>query len=192
MGYNFFAYLSRMKYIERWSLMRSTERENIMEHSAQVAQLAHALAVINNRVFGGNASPDRAAALAVFHDASEVITGDLPTPIKYYNSRINDAYKELETVASDKLISMLPQELKSDYSAILNQDANSPEYAFVKAADKLAAYIKCIEEIKSGNKEFVKAHKATQAAVEESELKEVKYFADNFLQGFALTLDELD
>lgn len=192
MGYNFYAYLARMKYIERWSLMHSTVKENIMEHSEQVAQIAHALAVINNKIFGGSANADRCVTLAVFHECSEVITGDLPTPIKYYNNEIKVAYKELEAVANNKLLSMLPEEFRSEYSSIIAPDENTTEYKLSKAADKLSAYLKCLEELKSGNNEFQKAEKSIRKELESSPLPEVKYFMDNFISGFKKTLDELD
>ena len=143
---NFFAYLNRMKYIERWSLMHSTVKENVMEHSEQVAQIAHALATINNVVFGGDVNADKCVSLAVFHEASEVITGDLPTPIKYYNNEIKVAYKGLEGVANEKLLTMLPEEMRDRYRAVISPDVTSEEYRMVKAADRLAAYIKCVEE----------------------------------------------
>ena len=192
MSYNFFAYLNRMKYIERWSLMHSTKKENIMEHSEQVAQLAHALAYVSNKIYGNNVDVNACVTLAVFHESSEVITGDLPTPIKYYNNEIKVAYKELEKVADNKLLSMLPQEMRDDYKKILEPDKNSYEYKLVKAADRLAAYVKCLEEIKSGNKEFSKAEKSIKKELENSPLPEIKYFMDNFIKGFSLTLDELD
>lgn len=192
MGYNFFAYLNRMKYIERWSLMRSVTRENIMEHSGQVAQIAHALAVINNRIFGGSADPGKAAVLALFHETGEVITGDLPTPVKYFNNKIKSAYKELEKTANDKLLTMLPDELKDVYTEALEPDIMSVEYILVKAADKLSAYIKCVEEVKSGNKEFQKALKTIEEALKQSDIPEIGYFMDKFIKGYTLTLDELD
>lgn len=188
--YKFFAFMNRKKYIERWSLMRSTVKENIMEHSEQVAEIAHALALIRNTYFGGNLNADKIAVYALYHEASEVITGDLPTPIKYYNPAINQAYKELEKIASDKLEKTLPTELQSLYSDYLNPDGE--EKIIVKAADKLAAYIKCIEEISVGNKEFVKAKASIGKTLESYTLPEVKYFIENFIPAFSLTLDELE
>lgn len=191
--YNFFAYMSRMKLIRRWSLMKAVTEENIAEHSAQVAQIAHALAVIGNRIYGKQLNADRIATLALYHESSEVITGDLPTPIKYYNPDIRKAYKEIESVANDKLLSMLPEELKEDYAPLVSQDENGYEHKLVKAADKLSAYIKCVEEMKSGNREFAKAEISLKASVEEYfDLPEVKYFCDKFMPSFAKTLDELD
>lgn len=191
--YNFFAYMSRMKLIRRWSLMKSVTEENIAEHSAQVAQIAHALAVIGNRVYGKELCADRVATLALYHESSEVITGDLPTPIKYYNPEIRKAYKDIEGVANARLISMLPEELKADYSPLIEQDETTYEHRLVKAADKLSAYVKCIEELRSGNREFAKAELSLKAAVEQSfDLPEVRYFCEKFLPSFAKTLDELD
>lgn len=192
MAYNFYAYLGRMKYIERWSLMYSTVKENIMEHSEQVAQIAHALAMINNKIFGGEANAEKCVTLAVFHECSEVITGDLPTPIKYYNNEIKVAYKDLEAVSNKKLLSMLPEEFKLDYEKIISPDESTIEYKLSKSADKLSAYIKCLEELKSGNKEFQKAEKSIKKELEASPIPEVKYFMDNFIPGFKKTLDELD
>ena len=192
MAYNFYAYLNRMKYIKRWSLMHSIVNENIMEHSEQVAQIAHALAMIINKIFGGEVNADRCVTLAVFHECSEVITGDLPTPIKYYNNEIKVAYKDLEAVANDKLLSMLPDEFRMDYESIIAPDESTIEYKLSKAADKISAYVKCLEELKSGNKEFQKAEKSIKKELENSSLPEVKYFMDNFIPGFKKTLDELD
>lgn len=191
--YNFFAYISRMKLIRRWSLMKAVTDENIAEHSAQVAQIAHALAIIGNKIYGKNLNADRIATLALYHESSEVITGDLPTPIKYYNPDIRKAYKDIESVANDRLLSMLPEELREDYRPLVDQDETSYEHTLVKAADKLSAYIKCIEEMKSGNREFAKAEQSLKASVEEYfHIPEIKYFCDNFLPSFAKTLDELD
>ncbi len=172
--------------------MHSTVRENIMEHSEQVAQIAHALAMINNKVFGGNANVDRCVTVAVFHECSEVITGDLPTPIKYYNSDITGAYKSLENIANNQLLAMLPEEFRQDYLSVISPDESTIEYKLAKGADKLSAYIKCLEELKSGNKEFQKAEKSIKKELEHSSLQEVKYFMDNFIAGFKKTLDELE
>ena len=192
MAYNFYAYLNRMKYIKRWSLMRSTVNENIMEHSEQVAQIAHALAMINNKFYGGNVNPDRCVTLAVFHECSEVITGDLPTPIKYYNNDIKVAYKDIEAIANNKLLTMLPEEFRLDYEEIIDADESTMEYKLSKSADKISAYVKCLEELKSGNKEFQKAEKSIKKELENSPLPEVKYFMEHFIPGFKKTLDELD
>ena len=189
--YPFFAYLSRMRYINRWGLMRNTFQENIQEHSHMVAVLAHALAVIRRDVFGGDADPGLAAAAALYHDAPEILTGDLPTPIKYYSPDIRDAYKQVEKVSADKLAAMLPEELRPAFAPLLREDYDPDTRALVKAADKLSAHIKCLEELKAGNLEFRQAAQQTRQALEESPLPEVAYFLEHFLPGFHLTLDEL-
>jgi len=190
---HFFAYMARMKHIKRWGLMRNTCEENIQEHSLQAAMIAHALAVIKNRFFDGNVDPERIATLAIYHEAGEVITGDLATPIKYFNPEIKKAYKDIESVAGRKLFDMLPNELKPDYeSLLLNPMAETESYRIVKAADKLCAYIKCLEELKAGNKEFAKAKEAVEKAIRGLKMPEVKYFMDNFIESFNLTLDELN
>lgn len=191
MSSDFFAYLNRMKYIERWSLMHSTVKENVMEHSAGVAMIAHALGVINNVVFGGDVNPDRLSAIAVFHEASEVITGDLPTPIKYYNEDIRSAYKNIEGIAEKQLLETLPEEFRSRYEPLI-LPGRGAEYALVKAADKIAAYVKCLEELKYGNKEFLKARNATLKAIRDMELPEAEYFLDKFIKGYEKTLDEME
>jgi len=182
-----------MKLIRRWSLMKAVDEENIAEHSASVAQIAHALAVIANRCYGKSVNADRVTTLALYHESSEVITGDLPTPIKYYNPEIRRTYGEIEKVANDKLLSMLPDELRGDYRPLIEQDEATYEHRLVKAADKISAYVKCVEELKSGNREFAKAEAALKAEVESYyDLSEVKYFCDRFLESFSKTLDELD
>ncbi len=191
-NYPFFAFLSRMKYISRWGLMRNTSTENIQEHSLQVSILAHALAVISNACFNGNVNPDRVAVLAVYHDSNETITGDLPTPIKYFNPSISKAYKDLEDVSKNKLLSMLPDEMKSEYQSILFFDETSAEGKIVKAADRISAYIKCLEEEKAGNTEFKKAAVSILNKIEEMQMPEVDYFIQYFIPGFKLTLDELN
>ena len=187
---NFFALISRMKYIDRWALMRNTETENIQEHSHQVAVLAHALAVIANQRFGAQLDPGRVAAAALYHDATEIITGDMPTPIKYYNSTLRDSYKQVEAAAADRLLSMLPPELRPEFEPYLRE--SDPEiHAYVKAADKLSAYLKCVEEVKAGNSEFRLAKEQTWAALMDKPLPALQYFIDQFLPSFELTLDEL-
>jgi len=189
---HFFAYLARMKFIRRWGLMHNTYPENIQEHSLRVAMIAHALGVIRNRLFRGRANPERAAALALFHDASEVLTGDLPTPVKYFNPDIRIAYQTIETVANRKLLDMVPVELQADYRALFfGEEADREHLDLVKAADRLAAYMKCLEELAAGNHEFSKAEKALRASVEALPLPEVRYFLDTFVPSFKLTLDEL-
>ncbi|MBN1380411.1 MAG: 5'-deoxynucleotidase [Deltaproteobacteria bacterium] len=190
---HFFAYLSRMKFIQRWGMMHNTYPENVQEHSLQVAMIAHALAVIRNRLFGGNVNPERTAVLALYHDAGEVLTGDLPAPIKYFNPEIKTAYKAIEAASARKLFSMVPDSLKADYEALfLTKDQDRIHRDLVAAADKLCAYLKCLEEIGAGNQEFSKAEKALIAMVEELDLPEVRYFVETFVPSFKLTLDELD
>ena len=187
---HFFAYVSRMRFIQRWALMRNTAPENVQEHSHQVAVLAHALAVIRNEKFGGTVDPGAVAVAALYHDASEILTGDMPTPITYDNPAIRKAYKDVEAVAEGKLLAMLPEELQAVYAPILTP--TDPEVIrLVKAADKLSAYIKCVEELKAGNNEFREAAAQTRKSLEAYELPEVVYFLETFMDSFALTLDEL-
>ena len=191
--HHFFAYMARMKLIRRWSLMKSVSEENIAEHSAQVAQIAHALAVIKNKKFGGALNADRVATMALYHETSEVLTGDLPTPIKYYNPEIRHAYKEIEGIANERLLGMLPEELREEYRELIVTDPESYEHMLVKAADKISAYIKCLEELRSGNREYAKAEISLRAAVEDYFVyDEVRYFCDTFLDTFRKTLDELE
>ena len=187
---HFFAYVSRMRFIQRWALMRNTAPENVQEHSHQVAVLAHALAVIRNEKFGGSIDPGLAAAAALYHDASEILTGDMPTPIKYGNPAIQSAYKDVEAVAAQKLLAMLPPELQGAYAPILT-DVDPEVERLVKAADKLSAYIKCVEELKAGNAEFREAAAQTRRALESYGLPEVSYFLEVFMDSFSLTLDQL-
>jgi 5'-deoxynucleotidase len=188
-----FAYLSRMKFIRRWGLMYNTYPENIQEHSLRVSMIAHALAIIRNRRFGGQLSPERAAALALYHDASEVLTGDLPVPVKYGNPEIKAAYRGIESAAHRKLFEMVPEDLREAYRPFLMpDDADRPYWDLVKAADKLCAYVKCLEEIAAGNHEFGKAEKALRASVEALSLPEARYFLETFTPSFRLTLDELN
>lgn len=187
----FFAYISRMRFISRWALMRNSYTENIQEHSHQVAVLAHALAVIRNTYFGGQIDPGAVTTAALYHDAGEILTGDMPTPIKYYNPSIRDAYKQVESVANRKLLGMLPRELQPVYEDIL-MPADPEIEALVKAADKLSAHIKCIEEVKAGNNEFRQAAEQTAAALDSYGLPELQWFREHFMDAFALTLDELE
>ena len=189
--YQFYALLSRMRYITRWGLMRNTFSENIQEHSHQVAVLAHALALIRRDVLGLPAEPDRCAVAALFHDASEILTGDLPTPIKYYNPDIKQAYKQVERVSADKLLAMLPEELRGSYAPLVHEDDESV-LDIVKAADKLSAHIKCIEELKAGNQEFASAAAQTRKALENMKLPELDWFMEHCLPAFGKNLDELN
>lgn len=190
--YHFFAMLSRMKNINRWGLMRNTRRENLCEHSFETAVIAHALAVLRNTRFGGQADEQRAAVLALFHDSSEIITGDMPTPVKYYSPKIRSAYHEVETVARNKLLSFLPDELKPAYRPLLGEPLESDRelLPLVKAADKISAIIKCVEEKRMGNSEFSSAEITLRRAVEEMHLPEADYFMREFLPSYSLTLDE--
>lgn len=191
MSSNFYAVLSRMKYITRWSLMRNTHPENICEHSYQTAVLAHALALLTNRRFGGRVREDRCLLLALYHDATEILTGDLPTPVKYYNPAIREAYRQVEDVAEKKLLSMLPQDLRQAYEPAFSAGpGEEEELRIVKAADKLSALIKCVEECRQGNREFEKARLSTEQAVRAMHLPAADCFLEEFLPAFALTLDE--
>lgn len=190
MAHAFFAYIARMRYIGRWGLMRNTVQENIQEHSHMVAVLAHALAVIRRDRFGGTIDPGRVAAVALYHDAPEIFTGDLPTPVKYANPAIQSAYKAVEHDAARQLTAMLPEALRPAFSALLEE--TDPEVlTLVKAADKLSAHLKCLEELKAGNREFQSAAQQTLAALKSYHLPELDYFLAEFLPAFPLTLDEL-
>lgn len=192
MSYKFFAYADRMKYIKRWQLMRSVREENIMEHSQQVAMFTHALAVINNEIFGGSADAQKAVLYAVYHECSEVMTGDLPTPIKYFNNSIHGAYKELEDKAVNKLSDTLPDKLQGAYAPYLHPDKDSLEYKLMKAGDRFSAYVKCLEELRCGNNEFAQAKKSIEEDLHSRNMPEVEYFFENFIPSFDLTLDELE
>lgn len=190
---HFFAMLSRMKYINRWALMRNTHNENISEHSLEVATVAHALAVIHNTRFGGNINADRVAVLGVFHDAPEILTGDMPTPIKYYSKQIQEAYSQVEDDACNALLDMLPDDLRGQYAPyFIKREEDRQLWKFVKAADKICAYTKCIEEAKAGNHDFDKAAKTNLKSLEEIEMPEVKCFMEDFLKSYSLTLDEMN
>ena len=175
---HFYAILSRMKNINRWGLMRNTRNENLSEHSLEVAFIAHCLALIGNKRMGKNYDTDRIAVCAMFHDTSEIITGDMPTPIKYYNPEIKEAYKKIEAVAEDELISMLPEDLRDDFSSIYSPPPDAER--LIKAADKLSALIKCIEEVKMGNLEFKDAEKSTRASIERLGCPEADAFMKNY------------
>lgn len=192
MSYDFYAFCDRMKYIKRWQLMRSVRDENIMEHSQQVAMFAHALAVINNKIYGGSANAEKAVLYAVYHECSEVMTGDMPTPIKYFNNSIQGAYKNLESMACDKLLNTLPEEIREDFYGCVKPDCDCLEFKLMKAADRLAAYVKCLEELRCGNKEFIKAEKSIKKDLLSRKMPEVDYFFEKFIPSFNLSLDELD
>ncbi len=191
MANEFYALLGRMRYITRWGLMRNSFSENIQEHSYQVSVLAHALALIRREILHlEGPEPDRCAVAALYHDASEILTGDLPTPIKYYNSSIKEAYKQVELIAGNQLLSMLPAELRESYEHLILEDDKALE-PIVKAADKLSAYIKCVEEQKAGNLEFESAAKQTLEALHAMEREELEWFIVNCLPAFGRNLDEL-
>lgn len=194
MSYQFFAAMSRMKYIERWSLMRNSRAESLCEHSMETAVIAHALALIANERFGKDLDANRAAVLGLYHDAPEIITGDLPTPVKYFNEQIRDSYKDVELAASNRLLDTLPKDLQDEYDRILKGADEDPYLMkLLKGADKISALIKCIEEEKSGNSEFKSAKQTVLTAIEKlsEELPEVKVFMEEFLPPFGQTLDEL-
>lgn len=185
----FYAVLGRMKYINRWGLMRNTHSENLSEHCLDTAFIAHALVIIHNRKFGGALNPEHAACLAMYHDASEIITGDMPTPVKYYNPEIRSAYAAAESAAEQKLIGYLPDYMREDIAPLIAHEDD--EYIpFVKAADKLSALSKCIEELKMGNREFADAEQSTRAAVRALALPAADEFLDTFMQAYSMTLDE--
>ena len=191
MSSRFFAIVSRMKYINRWGLMRNTLNENISEHSLETAIIVHLLCVLRNKRFGGNVNPERAALLAVYHDATEILTGDLPTPVKYYNPDIKAAYSAVEESAKKQLLSYLPDDIRDEYEPLLGKTEEEAElWKIVKAADKISALIKCVEETEMGNKDFSDALKATYQAVEEMNLPEANVFLCEFLPSYRLTLDE--
>lgn len=192
MSYSFFAFMSRMKYIERWALMRNSNPENVSEHSLEVAMISHCLAVISNVRLGNVQNVERAALMGLYHDSTEIITGDMPTPVKYYNEDIKKAFQEVERVAAGNLLQKLPKDLRPAYEGLfLKRDEDQELWKLVKAADKLSALIKCIEEEKAGNNEFSSAKRTIEAAVEQMGLKEVEIFKEEFLNPYYDTLDEL-
>jgi 5'-deoxynucleotidase len=192
MRYSFYAFISRMKNIGRWALMRNSSHENVQEHSHMVAVIAHALAVIRRDVYGFDADPGLAAAAALYHDASEIFTGDMPTPVKYHNPDIMSSYKQVEALAAKKLLSTLPPEMRPAYEPLFHADENRGISPLIKAADKISAYIKCLEELKAGNNEFKSAAAQTLAKINALDMPEVAYFMEHFIPAFELTLDELD
>ena len=192
MSNDFFALVARMKYIYRWALMRNTEKESLSQHSHEVAVIAHALAVISNKRLGTNFDASKAALIGLFHDTAEILTGDMPTPVKYYSPEILGAFKKVEEVATDKVLGMLPDDLRSEYENLFYaSEEDAPVWRLVKAADKLSALIKCIEEEKAGNCEFSKAREATEKSLQEMNCEAAEIFIREFLPGYSLTLDQL-
>ena len=189
---SFFAMMSRMKYIDRWALMLNSRSENLSEHSLDVAMIAHALAVIGNIYLGKSLDAEKAALLGLYHDSTEIITGDMPTPVKYDNARIKNSYKEMEQRAADKLLEMLPEKMRPAYSDVFEKNPEDGYlWKLVKAADKLSAYIKCIEEQQAGNREFESAAKSTLLLLEDMDVPEIKIFMDTFMDAYGKNLDEL-
>ncbi|KII79664.1 5'-deoxynucleotidase [Vibrio renipiscarius] len=189
---HFFAHLARMKLIQRWPLMRSVSTENISEHSLQVAFVAHALALIKNKKFAGNLNPERIALLGMYHDTSEVLTGDLPTPVKYYSPEIAKEYKKIEAAAEKKLLAMLPEEFQQDFAPyLLSQSAHKEDEVIVKQADTICAYLKCLEELSAGNHEYALAKKRLDITLKERYTPEMDYFLNTFAPSFELSLDEI-
>lgn len=189
----FFAMIARMKYIDRWALMRNTESESLSQHSFEVAVIAHALACISNERLHTELDPEHAAVLSLFHDSAEILTGDMPTPVKYYSEEIRGAYAKVEEVATERLLGMLPEDLRTDYVPVLEYETREPEMkVLVKAADKLSALIKCIEEEKAGNKEFSEAKISTQLAIKEMHYEPAEIFLSEFIPSYTLTLDQLN
>ena len=191
MSYSFFAYLSRLKLIRRWALMRNTQPENDAEHSLQVAMIAHAIAVIARDRYGKQVNPEHVLSLAVYHDATEVMTGDLPTPVKYHNEELRSAYRRLEDLSAGTLLEMLPADMKAAFTPYMIQEAGY-EHTLVKAADSISAYIKCMEEQRAGNREFDYAAENVRKSILSIDLPEVKDFLTDFLPAFDMTLDELN
>lgn len=187
----FFAMLSRMKYINRWALMRNTEHETLSEHTLETAFIAHALAVLRNTRLGGSVDPAQTALMALFHDVPEILVGDMPTPVKYHSTVLRTAFGEVESAACDRLLTMLPEELRGEYEPLLREHCSEDMRRIIKAADKLSALIKCIEERKAGNMEFANAEQSTLESIKAMELPEAQIFIDEFLPGYSLTIDEL-
>ncbi len=193
MSYPFFAMLFRMKYINRWALMRNTRSENLSEHAMEVAAITHCLALIHNQRFGGKLNADRGAVIGLFHDCTEILTGDLPTPVKYHDDALRTSYKQMEQEAAGRMLAMLGEDLQEEYQGLLQpQPGDQYLWKLCKGADKLCAYIKCLEEEKMGNGEFASAKRASLAALQAMNLPEVAVFTEEYLPAFALTLDELN
>ena len=189
---HFFAMLSRMKYINRWGLMINSREQNDCEHSLEVAYIAHALGIINSTIYEGHLNAERMAVLGMYHDVTEIITGDMPTPVKYYSTEIRNAYKELENVAKNQLLTGLPEVMRDSYEPLfLETEEEEKLWRYVKAADKISAYIKCIEERKSGNTDFIEAEKTIEKTIRDMHIQEVDYFMEEFIPAYMKTLDEL-
>ncbi len=191
MAHHFFAYMNRMKYIRRWGLMRNTQVENDMEHAFQTAMIAHAIALLGNARYRREYDAEHIMALAMYHDASEVITGDLPTPIKHNNPVIKGEYHKLEAIANKRLLTMLPDDIRPQYEGLIEADESTQSWRIVKAADKISAYLHCLEEFKAGNREFVEAERSTLSSIRSITLPEVQDFMNEFVPGFGMSLDEI-
>lgn len=192
MSNHFFAMMSRMKYINRWALMRNTQKENISEHSLEVAMIAHNLAIISNVRFGNDLPVEKVAMMGLYHDCTEIITGDMPTPIKYHSTELHQAFQEVENLASEQLLAMLPEDMRSYYENLFfHGEGDEYLWKLVKAADKISAYCKCIEEEKSGNTEFRKAKQTIEESLLAMNMREVSVFLEEFMPSFEMTLDEL-
>jgi len=189
--YTFFAIVNRLKLIHRWSLMHNRRPESVAEHSHQTALLAHTLAIIDNEIFGQKTDANLCATLALYHDATETLTGDIPTPVKYRNAEMTAAYKKVEKAASVQLLSLLPEKLQKTYSNIITPKEDTREYKLVKYADRISALIKCVEELSGGNNDFLQAQKVTQTAIEQIEDQSVDYFLTTFMDAYSLNVDQL-
>ena len=192
MQHHFYAYMARMKLIKRWGLRHNTREENDQEHSLQVTMIAHALAMYKNRRYGGNVDVEKVLLYALYHEAAEVITGDLASPIKYFNPGIRDAYKSIERMASEKLLEYLPEDMRGDFRALLFPDEESYEWRIVKAADRISAYVKCLEEYGYGNREFLTAQENIRASISQMNMPEAEDFMREFAPSFMLPLDALN
>ena len=192
MGNHFFAMMSRMKYINRWSLMRNSDNENISEHSLEVAMIAHALAIISNVRFGNDVYVEKAALIGMYHDTTEIITGDMPTPVKYFNPALHGEYEKIEMMARERLLRTLPEEMRPGYKPYVVDMEKDELWPLAKAADTLSAYLKCVEELRAGNHEFKKAHDEIKKKIEDMHCREADWFLNHFAQSFTLTLDEME